>query len=238
MENKERSGRLKRYVVLVSGLLLSSFSSPSFMFANDADVREVAVEQPMRKYDGIVLDSDTGDPLIGASVILKGTSNGVITDMDGRFSINGSSGETIIISYIGYKSKEVKLMSASLLKIELTIDSQSLDEVVVTAFGVGQKKESLVGAISQIRGKELNIPSANLSNSFAGRISGVMAYQRGGEPGNDGSSFFIRGISTFTATNPLIIIDGVEASAADLNALDSEVIESFSVLKDATATAM
>lgn len=109
MENKERSGRLKRYVVLVSGLLLSSFSSPSFMFANDADVREVAVEQPMRKYDGIVLDSDTGEPLIGASVILKGTSNGVITDMDGRFSINGSSRETIITSYIGYKSIEIFL---------------------------------------------------------------------------------------------------------------------------------
>lgn len=240
MKNKVNKvcNRRNLHIAFVSGLLLSSLYYPSFMNANNVNERKMSIEQSVRKYDGIVLDADTGEPLIGASVALKGTAQGVITDIDGRFSITASQGQMLVISYLGYHQREIKLTSASILKVELSADSKSLEEVVVTAFGVGQKKESVVGAISQIRGKELNIPSANLSNSFAGRISGVTAFQRGGEPGNDGSSFYIRGISTFTATNPLIIIDGVEASAADLNALDSEVIESFSVLKDATATAM
>lgn len=204
----------------------------------NATVTTATSVQQSKKYEGIVVDANTGEPLIGASVLVKGTTNGLITDMDGRFSINAQAGQTLSFSYMGYKSQDVKLASASLLKVELVPDSQTLDEVVVTAFGVAQKKESLVGAVTQLKGAELKIPSSNLSNSFAGRLSGVTAFQRSGEPGNDGSSFYIRGISTFTATSPLIIIDGVEASPADLNALDSEVIESFSILKDATATAM
>ncbi len=202
--------------------------SASFIQSSKSDVA----------YEGIVMDANTQEPIIGANILLKGTSTGVITDMDGKFKINAKAGDVLLISYMGYKDKEVKLAKVRLLSVELSEDSQALEEVVVTAFGVGQKKESVVGSISQVKGRELQVPSANLSNSFAGRVSGVTAFQRGGEPGNDGSSFFIRGISTFTATNPLIIIDGVEASAGDLNALDSEVIESFSILKDATATAM
>ena len=132
-----------------------------------------------------------------------------------------------------------KIGKQKLINIELKEDSKALDEVVVTAFGVGQKKESLVGSVQQIKPAELKVPSSSLSSSFAGRLAGVIAVQRTGEPGADGSNFWIRGKSTFSgATDALIILDGVEISSSDLNALDPEVIEGFSILKDATATAL
>lgn len=223
--------------ILSSGMLFTPLSHLPVR-ASTSDVLLSTVQNHTRQYEGIIIDAQTEEPLIGANVIVKGTTTGVITDMNGRFTIEGFSGQTLEISFIGYQNKEIKLGNVTLLKIELSEDSQSIEEVVVTAFGVGQKKESIVGAVTQVKGKDLHIPSANLSNSFAGRMSGVTAFQRNGEPGNDGADFYIRGISTFTATRPLIIIDGVEASQGDLNALDAEVIESFSVLKDATATAM
>lgn len=186
---------------------------------------------------GIVRDQN-GETIIGANITIKGSATGVITNIMGEYQISAKRGDVLVVSFIGYKTQEIKVGKENTINVTLTEDAKVLSEVVVTAFGVGQKKESVVGAISQVRGKDLQVPSSNLSNSFAGRMAGVTAYQRTGEPGNDGSSFYIRGISTFTAQSPLIIIDGVEASSADLNALDSEVIESFSVLKDATATAM
>lgn len=223
--------------MLAVGISASTLSySP--VWASGLAATVTSASQAGEKYEGIIVDANTRDPIIGATVMIKGTTTGVTTDMDGRFSIDAARGQTLSVSYIGYKTKEIKLSKVTLLSIELSEDAQALGEVVVTAFGVGQKKETMVGAVTQVKAGELKVPSANLSNSFVGRVSGVVAYQNSGEPGNDGSTFYIRGISTFTATSPLIIIDGVEASQGDLNALDSEVIESFSVLKDATATAM
>lgn len=145
----------------------------------------------------------------------------------------------IQISYIGYVTKKVKVGSQKVISVTLSEDAQQLDEVVVTAFGTGQKKETITGSIQSVRPSDLLVPSANLSSSFAGRLSGVIAYQRSGEPGQNSADFFIRGVATMNgATSPLIILDGVEVSKADLNSLDPEVIESFSVLKDATASAM
>lgn len=145
----------------------------------------------------------------------------------------------LIISYLGYESKEISISHLKTYTVELSEATESLDEVVVTAFGVGQKKESLVGAVTQVRPAELKVPSSSLSTSFAGRLSGVIAVQRSGEPGADGASFWIRGKSTFSgATGALIILDGVEISSTELNSLDAEAIESFSILKDATATAL
>lgn len=224
-------------MLLAMGLVLNSISFNP-VYAYFPLMGKDSVSQDSKQYEGVMVDLNTGEPLIGASVQIKGTTVGIITDIEGRFKIDAKPGQTLVFSYIGYKTKEIKIGNIRLLSVEMIEDSQALEEVVVTAFGVSQKKESIVGAVSQVRASDLMVPSANLSNSFAGRISGVTAFQRSGEPGNDGSSFYIRGISTFTATNPLIIIDGVEASAGDLNALDSEVIESFSILKDATATAM
>lgn len=231
-----------RRLVLVSGMVLSimpysqALASSSEIFSKVESIETVS--QSVEEYEGVVIDVNTQEPIIGASVMIQGTTTGVITDFDGRFTIKAKEGDELVISYLGYKDYKVKLSKVKLLSIEMSEDAQALGEVVVTAFGVGQKKESVVGAITQVKGGDLQVPSANLSNSFAGRMAGVTAFQRGGEPGNDGSNFYIRGISTFTATSPLIIIDGVEASSGDLNALDPEVIESFSILKDATATAM
>ena len=117
-------------------------------------------------------------------------------------------------------------------------DAQSLEEVVVVGFGT-QKKASVVGAVQSIKPAELRVPSSNLSTSFAGRIAGVISMQRTGEPGADGANFWIRGAATFSGTtDPLIFIDGVEVSAGDMNAIPSEAIENFSILKDASATAL
>jgi len=197
------------------------------------------VVQQTRKIEGTVVDQ-TGEPVIGASVLIKGKAGvGTITDFDGNFSLDASSNDILVVSFVGFKSEEVKVGNQKSFQITLKEDTEVLEEVVVTAFGTGQKKESIVGSIQTVRPTDLQVPSANLSNSFAGRMSGVVAYQRSGQPGSNGSEFYIRGISTLSGmTSPLIILDGVEASQADLNALDPEVIESFSILKDATATAM
>ncbi len=238
-----KKGSSRRRLILLCGILWVSLP---VAFAEGLEIETPAVsdrasvQQTASKYEGVIIDSNTQEPVIGANVLVKGTTTGVITDLDGRFTISAQAGQTLEITYIGYQKKELKLGKVKFLSIELKEDAKVLGEVVVTAFGVGQKKESVVGSVTQVKPAELKVPSANLSNSFAGRLSGVVSFQRGGEPGNDGAQFFIRGISTLNASarSPLIIIDGVEASTADLNALDSEVIEGFSILKDATATAM
>lgn len=196
-------------------------------------------QQKKYQFKGKVID-DNGEPVIGASVSIKGeTGNGVITDLDGKFILTSTAGKiTLEISYIGYKSVVVEATSGKPLQVKLQEDNQVLSEVVVVGYGT-QKKESVVGSVQVVKPKELNVPSSNLSTGFAGRLAGVVAVQRSGEPGADGADFWIRGISTFNGTrSPLIVIDGVQASTSDLNALDPEVIESFSVLKDATATAL
>lgn len=185
---------------------------------------------------GKVID-ETGATVIGATVVIKSDpSKGTVTNMDGEFAIKAPTNEVLVISYVGYKSVEQPAVDG--MVVRLSPDSELLDEVVVTAFGTGQKKASLVGSVQTIRPKELKVPASNLSASFAGRLAGVVAVQRSGAPGADGADFWIRGISSTNASNPLIILDGVQISAGDLNTLDPEVIEGFSILKDATATAL
>lgn len=203
----------------------SSFSLPSI--------------QQKRNIIGIVLDAKTNEPVINATVQIKGTTTGIVTDIDGKFNIPCMPNNILIISFIGYTQQEVKVGKSTSYTIKLEEDTEMLDEVVVTAFGAGQKKESIVGSVQTIRPTDLKVPSSNLSTSFAGRLSGVVAYQRSGQPGSNSADFFIRGVSTLSGiTSPLIILDGVEVSSADLNALDPEIIDGFSILKDATATAM
>lgn len=138
-----------------------------------------------------------------------------------------TSSDVLVISFIGYSSKEIKVGNQKVLSVTLSDDAEQLDEVVVTAFGTGQKKETVTGSIQSVRPADLKVPTANLSTAFAGRLSGVISYQRSGEPGNNGADFFIRGVATMNSATPLIVLDGVEISKADLNALDPEVIESF-----------
>lgn len=202
-------------------------------------VSEQSVSQKKRLLQGLVKD-EQGNPIIGASIQLKNTGTGVITDLDGLFQIQVTDkNSVIVISYIGYVTQEISVGDRSSITVQLKEDTKSLEEVVVTAFGATQKKETMVGSIQQVRPAELKVPSSSLSTSFAGRMAGVIATQRSGQPGADGADFWIRGKSTFgDATGVLIVLDGVEISSSDLNALDPEVIESFSILKDATATAM
>ena len=202
-------------------------------------VSEQSVSQKKRLLQGLVKD-EQGNPIIGASIQLKNTGTVVITDLDGLFQIQVTDkNSVIVISYIGYVTQEISVGDRSSITVQLKEDTKSLEEVVVTAFGATQKKETMVGSIQQVRPAELKVPSSSLSTSFAGRMAGVIAIQRSGQPGADGADFWIRGKSTFgDATGVLIVLDGVEISSSDLNALDPEVIESFSILKDATATAM
>lgn len=197
-------------------------------------------QNPARKLvSGYVTDATTGEPLIGCSVLIKGSTEGTLTNLDGYYEFTVAEGTTLEISYIGYVTRTVTVGKISSINIELSPDAEQLSGAVLTAFGSSQRKETVTGSVQSIAPADLKVPVSNLSNAFAGRLSGVVAYQRSGEPGANGSNFYIRGISTLSGvTSPLIVMDGVEISSADLNAIDPDIIESFSILKDATATAM
>jgi len=186
---------------------------------------------------GTVFD-ETGQPLPGASVTIKGTTKGVSTDFDGLYSIKAKDSDILVISFMGYGSKDVSVKGKTAINITLQPDAQSLDEVVVVSFGE-QKKKSIVSSITTVKPGELKVSSSNLTTSLAGKVSGLIAYQRGGEPGRDNAEFFIRGVTTFGyASSPLILIDGVELGVADLRRLHPDDIEAFSIMKDASATAL
>lgn len=208
------------------------------IFIKATTEQSVPVIQQNKPFSGTIIDSK-GEAVIGANVVLKNNKTiGTVTDLDGKFSLSVPANAILQVSYIGYITQDVPVKGNASLKIILKEDSKVMDEVVVVGFGT-QKKASVVGSVQTIQAKELRIPSSSLSNSFAGRIAGVVAVQRSGEPGADGSNFWIRGVSTFAGpTSPLIFIDGIEVSTADMNALSPEVIEGFSILKDATATAL
>lgn len=186
---------------------------------------------------GKVVD-ENGEGLPGVSVVVKGTSSGTTTNLDGDYKINVSDGAVLLFSFVGYVSKEVVVASQSVIDISLEPDSKQLEEIVVVGFGT-QKKEAVVGAMSSVKPAELKIPSSNLTTALAGRVAGVVSYQTSGEPGADNAQFFVRGVASFNGQNgPLILIDGVELTANDLARLQPDDIESFSVLKDPTTTAI
>jgi len=182
---------------------------------------------------------DSIGPLAGVSVSIKGTKKGATTDEKGRFILlDVSPKSTLVCTMVGYHSKEILVDSPTPIDIQLTVDDTGLDEVVVVAFGT-QKKEEVVGSMTTINPAELKVPSSNLTTALAGRLAGIIAYQRSGEPGQDNADFFIRGVTTFGyKKDPLILIDGVEFTSTDLARLQPDDIASFSIMKDATATAL
>lgn len=186
---------------------------------------------------GLVTDKQK-EPLIGVTVTLVGTETRAITDADGMFKISvpSKSGTTLEFNYIGFASKQVKVNGSRLINVMMEEETNEFTEVVVTGY-TSQKKASIIGAIETIKPGELQFGSTRtLSNNLAGKLSGVIGVQRSGEPGYDDSNFWIRGISTFSGNNkPLILVDGVER---DLDNVDVAEIESFSILKDASASAM
>lgn len=180
------------------------------------------------------IHDDTGTPLPGANVVEKGTTNGVTADFDGNFTINVKSGNaTLVVSYVGFATKEVSVNGQDNLSIELEESAAGLDEVVVVGYGT-QKKATITGAISKVEGAELDkSPVTNFSNSFAGRVSGLTVVSRSGEPGNDNSTIRIRGSNTLGNNSPLVVVDGI--ANRDMNRLNPANIESITVLKDASA---
>ncbi|TLX71042.1 TonB-dependent receptor [Labilibacter sediminis] len=187
---------------------------------------------------GMVVDAN-GDYLIGVSVYVKGTTNGTITNIDGRYVIsNVSPTDTLVYSFIGFDIQEILVDGHTDIDVVLKTDMAELEEVQVVAFQK-QKKESVIASINTIKPAELKQPSTNLTNSMAGRIAGVISYQRSGEPGADNAEFFIRGVTSFGYKNsPLILLDGFEITSSDLARIEPDNIASFSIMKDATATAL
>ena len=201
---------------------------------------EAAQQQPKKKrtVTGTVVDAENGDPVIGATVVVKGQKDGVITDLDGNFTIaiSGSKAQ-LEFSYIGYRKKTVDVGDLGVINVKMESDNQLLSEVVVVGAGT-QKKVSVTGSITSVKGLELKAPSSSLTTSFAGKLAGVISMTSTGEPGA-ASEFSLRGVSTFGGrATPLILLDDVEISTADLNNIPAETIESFSILKDASATAI
>ncbi|GAB3417621.1 TonB-dependent receptor [Niabella aquatica] len=186
--------------------------------------------------------SETGEPIAGASAYIKGTRRGASTDVDGRFIIEiDAATDSLVVTSVGYKEKIIAVGNAREMTIilELDLERQKIEEIVIVGFGK-QKKKNLVGAVTTVNVKELKGPTSNLTTMLAGRIAGVISYQRSGEPGADNAQFFVRGLGSFGGgkVDPLILIDGIESSNTDLARLQPDDISSFSVLKDATAAAV
>lgn len=191
-------------------------------------------DKKVRKVTGRITD-DKGEAIIGANVLEKGTTNGIITDVDGNFSLDIPEKAILQISYIGFISQEVEAGNRQEVKVELREDTQNLEEVVVVGYGV-QKKINLTGSVENINGTDLaKKPVGQTSMALQGMSSGVTVQQTSGQPGKDSGTIRIRGIGTLSSSNPLILVDGVEA---DMNTVDPSDIESISVLKDAASSAI
>ena len=185
---------------------------------------------------GIVTDSGSDETLIGVGIMIKGTTQGTITDEAGAYSIEVDQNSTLVFSYVGFRDSEVLVGDLAILNVKMEPDNEIMSSVVVGA-GV-QKRISVTGSITSMMGDKLKAPSSSLTNNLAGQLAGVISVTTSGEPGST-SPFYIRGINTFGGrSTPLIMLDGVEISSADLNNIPSETIESFSILKDASATAI
>jgi TonB-linked SusC/RagA family outer membrane protein len=247
---KKRRSKWIRTVIWVC-LLTAPANAYSRTKPVSAQVKDVSPETVLQRKDtitvtpknrtvpitGLVLD-ETGEAIPGAMVVVKGTTRGASTDADGTFTIQAAPEEHLEISSLGYQTLTVPVGKQTYINVALKPQASELDEVTIVAFGK-QKKESVISSISTVNVKDLKIPSSNLTTALAGRISGLVSYQRSGEPGQDDASFFVRGVTSLTyASGPLILIDGVEMSSADLARLQPDDIASFSIMKDATATAL
>lgn len=215
-------GRLYRSVVVAITAIVALVSM-------EANAQSITVTGTVKDVNG---------PIVGATVIQKGsTTNGVATDLEGRYSIAVPTSAELVFESLGYESQTISVGAKTIINVVLQESATKIEEVVATAYGT-QKKVSIVGAIQSVEPGALEIGGSTdrLSNNLAGQIAGVIAYKPSGEPGYDSSSFWIRGISSYQGvTSPLVLVDGIERTLDDL---DVEQIESFSVLKDASASAM
>lgn len=235
MKTKKKLERNKLFLCGCLGLA-SCMMMPAALSASDALSAGVEMQQQTKNMlTGVVLD-EFSEPLPGAQIQVKGTTRGVITGLDGDFQIEVKSGEVLVFSYLGYKKLEQIYKGEKVVSIKMIPDSEVLEDVVIIGYGQ-QKKNSVVSSINSIGNEELSISSTrSLSNSLAGKLPGLISVQRSGEPGYDNSEFWIRGVSSFSGgTTPLVLVDGVPRS---MNDIEPDEIESFTLLKDAAATAV
>ena len=188
---------------------------------------------------GKVIEAGNGESLPGVSILVEGSTRGVTTDVDGTFEIRINPSDKLLFSFLGMESQTIEVGDKTYIEVSLSPMTSELDEVTIVAFGK-QKKESVIASVSTVSPSELQVPSSNLTTAFAGRIAGLISYQRSGEPGQDNAQFFIRGVTSFGTgkMDPLILIDGVEMTTEDLSRLTTDDIASFSIMKDANATAL
>ncbi len=224
-------------VLTANGIAYKVMGQQIILSPVPVEVKTAAPQQKDKTVKGKVLDENS-EPLPGATIQIKGTTRGVMTDIDGSFSIDVKSTDQLDISFVGYQTYSIIVGDQTEITVTLSPKVNELDEVVVVAFAK-QRKESVLASITTVNPSELKVPSSNLSTALAGRIAGVISYQRSGEPGQDDASFFVRGVTSFTyGAGPLILIDGVEMTQTDLARLQPDDIAAFSVMKDATATAL
>ena len=180
----------------------------------------------------------SGEPIIGASVVIQGTTQGTITDMDGAFQLKAQPSQTLVVSFLGYKDVILPIGNKQNFKVTLEEDSKKLDEVVVVGYAT-QKKVNLTGSVASVSSKDIqDIPVANTATLLQGRLPGLVLTQNGAQAGNDNPEIRIRGIGTFGNNNPMVLIDGVEGSLSQISEIPSADIDNISVLKDAASAAI
>jgi len=241
---RQKSKKPVAKAVLLSALLLPSFQVFALTTSGNGSTESAAREpnptwaappskaasDQVRTITGVVVDANDGQPLIQATVRVEGDpKNVVVTNIDGEFSIKikpSKKKPVLVVTYVGYEKAVVAVDDLSNVKIQMKAESNSLDEIVVVGAGL-QKKVSVTGAISQIKGDDLKVSASTLTNNLAGKFAGVYANNTSGQPGS-GAEFYIRGISNFSnkSATPLILLDDVEISAADLNYIPAENIAS------------
>jgi TonB-linked SusC/RagA family outer membrane protein len=235
-ENKIVSTNLKNSSIdEILTTLLSKTGSKFRILDNNLIVIAPESVLQQKKITGVVTDATTGDPIIGAIVQIEGTIIGVTTDTKGKFSLDISKSNTVVlVTFMGYNTARIPIKGLSVLEINLVPSVKNLDEVVVIGYGT-KKKANLTGAVATTSGSDLSkMPVANLSNALAGVMPGMIVNTRSGEPGADDATIFIRGIGTLGNTAPLIVIDGIPDRQGGFSKIDPSDIESFTILKDAT----
>lgn len=188
---------------------------------------------------GQITDAFDNTPIPGTNVSIPGTTTGVISNANGVYEIMVETGDQLLFSFVGYKSQKITVGKSKVINVRLETENQMLEEAMAVAFGK-QKRESVISSITSVSAKELRVPSSNLTTALSGKMAGLISYQTTGAPGEDNAQFFVRSVTSFGSglTSPLILIDNIEMTSNDLARLSPDNIESFSILKDAAATAL
>lgn len=240
--SQKRIRKITFFTILISSISFTTYAEKHMSlteFSHKKASNTLVSPKPMqqRLIKGRVLD-EFGESLPGANITIEKSTRGVTTDIDGTFEINALPTDKLIVSFIGLESQTIPVGNQEMFLIKLLAKANELEDVTIVAFGK-QKKASVVSSIEAVDPKLLKVPSSNLTTAFAGRMAGVISYQRSGEPGKDNAEFFVRGVTTFGyAQSPLILLDGFEISANDLARVEPDNIDQFAVLKDATAAAL